>query len=140
MVKLEKIEGHAEGWTHDDSCMCHVCRIRRRERTIITYPAAVPVTRERKLPNIDRIVIYQDRFDILYWQGRCETFERDDNDDGWRLYIEDIKQTQDEKAGGFKRTLFLMKGTEFDNPTSCRIIEDKKIIFCGEHPEKMGML
>ena len=107
------------------------------ERTIRTYPATIPVTRERKLPNVNRIVIYQDRFDILFWQGRCETFERDD---GWRLYVDDIKQAQDEKAGGYKRTLLLMKGTEFDNPTSCRIIEDKKIIFCGEHPEKMGML
>ena len=120
------------------------------KKTIRTHPATIPITRERKLPNVHRVVINPKEILILHGQGK-ETFKRKD----WRLYIEDTKQAQDEEvwsgeiwdeelqgmvSGYIQRTLFLMKGTEFDNPTSCRIIEDEKIIFCGEHPEKMGML
>lgn len=65
-----------------------------------------------------------------------ERFEREN----WRLYVENAKQAQDEKSFGHKRTLFLMEGTEFEHPTSCRIMEDEKIIFCGIKPEEMGFL
>lgn len=120
------------------------------DKTIRTYPAGIPITRERKLPNVDRIVINPKEVLILHGQGK-ETFGRKD----WRICIEDIRQAQDEEvwsneiwdenlhmmvSGCVKRTLFLMSGTEFEHPTSCRIIEDEKIIFCGVKPEKMGYL
>lgn len=121
-----------------------------RPMRIRTYPARIPVTRERMLPNVGRISISKNEILILHGAGR-ERFKRSD----WRLFIEDTRQVQDEEvwsneiwdeelggmvSGYVNRTLFLMKGTEFDQPTSCRVIEDEKIIFCGEKPEKMGYL
>jgi hypothetical protein len=29
-LELEQIESKSEGWTHDEECMCHACRIRRQ--------------------------------------------------------------------------------------------------------------
>ena len=106
--------------------------------TIRTYPAGIPVTMERKLPNVAKIVINPDEFWIFHGRGRDE-FKRGD----WRLYIEDVEQAQEEVHDGL-RTLFLMKGfadpEQFEPECSCRVIEEKKIVFCGEHPEKMRYL
>lgn len=119
-------------------------------KIIRTHPAGVSITRERHLPNVNKIVINPKEILVLHGQGK-ETFRRKD----WRLYVDDIMQAQDEEvwsneiwdekrhrivSGYVQRTLFIMEGTEFDQPTSCRIVEDEKIIFCGRNPVKMGYL
>lgn len=106
-------------------------------KTIRTYPDGIPVTRERLLPNVDRITIGEGDFKIHHSAGLCDSFERED----WRLFVEDIRQVQDDIPWAEEpvRTLFLMKAGFFKE-CSCRIIEDEKIIFCGKHPETMEYL
>lgn len=109
-------------------------------KIIRTYPAGIPVTRERILPNVGRIVIDEDEIQILHSAGQRDSFERGD----WRLFVEDIRQAQDEIPWAKRpaRTLFLMEGGEMVGfeECSCRIIEDEKVIFCGKRPETMGYL
>lgn len=90
---------------------------------------------DRKIEKVDRIVIDEDKIWVVHKEGR-DDFNRGE----WDLYIEDIRQVQDEKVWVKKpyvRTLFLM---ESDADIGCQIVEDRKKIFCGKRPEKMGYI
>ncbi len=90
---------------------------------------------DRTIENVNRIVIDKDEIQILHEAGR-DKFKRGD----WDLYIEDVRQVQDERVWvkkPYQRTLFLM---EADVDIGCQIVEDRKKIFCGKRPETMGYL
>lgn len=93
----------------------------------------------RLIENIERIVIENNSFwlvdkenltleEIAAKSGEKTIFKRGD----WNLFVEDIKQIQDQAN---KKTSIL-----FDKTVDCEVDEDRKRIFCGKNPAKMTYL
>jgi len=96
-------------------------------------PVSKPILKEGEkiVEEIDRIVIKGDKITLLSLKERpIEVLRKD-----WRVFVDDIRQAQDEMSFGERRTLLL-----FDKGVGCQILTDKKQIFCGKRPEKVGYL
>ena len=79
------------------------------------------------IKGVERIRIDREKI-ALYGIGYHE-FPRKE----WRLFAEDIQQVQTSED----KVLLVNMGK---GPVNCEIVRDRKWIFCGKEPEKVGIL
>lgn len=82
----------------------------------------------RKIEEVRKIVIHQSET-WIYYGGKPipKTFKRDE----WKLCVEDILRFKDD---GHRKIAIIPRG---GIGVGCQILDDKKIILCGERPEEM---
>lgn len=83
---------------------------------------------ERKIEEVRLITIGPD--DIWIYHGRKATPESFKRRNKWKLFAEDFVRLKTERTTVWMRP----KG---GIGVGCQILEDKKIILCGERPEEM---
>lgn len=87
---------------------------------------------EEEIKDVDRISISKNVIGIR--GDKHKEFPREE-ENGYRLFAEDIQQLQEEMSFGETRTLLLF---DEKDKVSCQI-EGKKI-FCGKKPEEIRLL
>lgn len=90
---------------------------------------------KRKIEDVQCISIAENVISIYHGTPIPKRFERDK----WVLYVEDISKLEDNHREALHKishpsTLIHVRA---GIGVSCQILEDEKVILCGERPEKM---
>ena len=80
------------------------------------------------IADIERIGITPDKIILLPKVGISREYNRSD----YNLYVDNVRQVQDESPAIERRTAILLKST-----VSCFINEKEKAIFCGPYSSSM---